>query len=531
MPARNSIELDHLGFSQRRVERWLWILAALGVSLRLLAYLLRQPLFTDEAKLATSLLDRDYAGMLEPLVYHQIAPVLFMWIQETSTRVFGFSEYSLRLVPVTAACVSVLLMRHLSRRLLAGAPAVFAMALFAVSYYPIRHGAELKPYATDLLASLALTALAAEWLRRPGQRWLWLLAASGPLAIMLSYTASFVVVGVLAALLIPVFRRRDRPSALAWTIATLLSGASFALNVLLVAGSQYELRAAANFPMKGGFPPPGDLLGTFGWLVGAHTGRTFGYPLGGENGGSLLTFAAFLTGAVVLWRAGRRRLLPVLLAPFAAGLVAALLQKYPYGGSGRVSQYLVPAICLLAGVGAARLSSLARRPATWRQAQRGVLGFFVVFGVLFAVSTLVRPYRDRPDMVGRDFARWLWDVKSRDAVLVSAWDDLRLDFARPPDGWAPGGAAFRLYQRIYGPRSGGAAPDLTSVSHQRPLRVVFLASALKGRRPALEAWLTDMRTRYELLDRERHRLGPYKEQHHGLEDSVELYTFVPRETP
>ncbi len=533
-------ELAGRGLSESRLERWLWSLAAFGISLRVLVYLLRLPLFTDEAKLATSLLDRDYAGLLEPLAYQQIAPFFFMWIQETATVVLGFSEYSLRLVPVLAASASVLLMRHVARRLFPGMPAVFAVALFAVSYYPVRHGAELKPYATDLLASLVLTALAVEWLPRPGgepaeppekTRWLWLFAGLAPVAIAVSYTAVFVAAGILAALAIPVWRRRDWPSILAWTAGAVLAGATFAWNFFLVAASQYELRSAAKLPMIGGFPPAGDPLGALGWLIQAHTGRTFGYPLGGENGASLLTFVAFVAGAVVLFRTGKRRQLAVLLAPFALGVIAAILQRYPYGGSGRVTQYLVPAICLLAGLGAARLSSLAKHAATRRRTQRAVLAVFVLFGVLFGASTVARPYRDRPDMTGRGFARWLWDAKSRDAELVSAWEDLQLELARPPDQWAPGGAAYRLNQRIYAPRHRrGEAPDLGNVSHRRPLRVVFLGSALSKRRDALEEWFREMQTRYELVGREWHRLGGYREQH-GREDWVELYTFVPRADP
>ena len=45
---------------------------------------------------------------------------------------------------------------------------------FAVSFYPIRHGAEIKPYACDLLAALVLLALAVEWMRSPeSSRWWW----------------------------------------------------------------------------------------------------------------------------------------------------------------------------------------------------------------------------------------------------------------------------------------------------------------------------------------------------------------------
>ncbi len=524
-------ELDDPGLDEQRIEGWLWFLVALGIGLRVLLYLLRQPLFTDEAKLATSLLDRGYAGLLEPLAYQQIAPFLFMWIQETVTVVFGFSEYSLRLVPVVCACASVLLMRHVTRRLFAGTPAIFSLALFAVSYYPVRHGAELKPYATDLLASLVLTALAVEWLRQPDRpRWLWLLAAAGPLAISVSYTAALVAAGVLTALAIPVWRRRAWPNVLAWTACTLLAGAAFALSYYLAGADQYQLRTVAQLPMDGGFPPPGDPLGVLGWLVAAHTGRTFGYPIGGQGGGSLLTFAAFVAGAAVLFRTRRRSLLAILLCPFAFGLAAAMLQRYPYGGSGRVSQYLVPAICLLAGLGTARLTA-AKSSAVRRRGRQGVLVFLVLFGVLLAAWSMIRPYRDRPDMVGRDFARWFWDVKSRDAELVCAWEDLRLELARPPAQWAPGGAGYRVNQHIYSRRlRRGEAPDLARVSRQHPLRVVFLGSAVSRHRRALRDWTYEMQTRYELAGREQYRLGGF-EQQHGRAEWIELYTFVPHRVP
>jgi len=523
-------EIDHLGLSEQRIERWVWGFVALGIGLRVLTYLLRFPIWTDEAKLATSLLDRGYAELLEPFAYGQIATVLFMWVQKTASLVFGFSEYSLRLIPVLSAVAGVLLMRHVARRLFLGTPMLFAVAIFAVSYYPVRHAAELKPYATDLLASLVLTAVALEWLREPTRvRWLWCFAALAPLAISLSYTAIFVAAGILICLALPVWHERGWPSRLALGVSGLLAGGTFVANLLLFAGKQYQQRSRMTIPWPGGFPAWEDPPGVLAWLVQAHTGRTFGYPLGAEHGGSVLTFAAFAVGAIVLFRARRRLHLALLLCPFGLAFVAALLGLYPYGGSGRVSQYMVPAICLLAGLGAARISSIAKRSASRRRAQACVLAFLVLFGVLFGLGSFLRPYRDRPDMIGRDFARWFWDVKSRDAELVCAWQDLRLDFARPGErGWTPGGAGYRINQRIYYKRiHRGQPPDLASVSEQRPLRVVFLGTAVHSQPDAFEEWLREMRTQYDFLGRERHDLGRFEEQH-GQGDWVEIYSFVPR---
>ena len=71
-PASHGLErlhiplLDDAGWSQARVDLWLWGFTTLGIVLRLLVYLLRLPIWTDKAKLATSLLDRGYRGLAEP---------------------------------------------------------------------------------------------------------------------------------------------------------------------------------------------------------------------------------------------------------------------------------------------------------------------------------------------------------------------------------------------------------------------------------------------------------------------------------
>ena len=196
-------------------------------------------------------------------------------------------------------------------------------------------------------------------------------------------------------------------------------------------------------------------------------------------------------------------------------------------GSGRVSHYLVPGICLLAGLGIPRASSLFTHGTQRRHVQRAVLALLLVFGILLGVAVVVRPYRNRPDMANRDFARWFWDVMARDAELVCGWEDLQLEFARPPAQWAPGGADWRVNQRIYSERiHRRLPPNLANVSANHPLRVVFLGSALHGADDALDQWIDDMSRGYELASRKRHRLGAFKEQH-GKEDWIEVFTFVP----
>src|SRR5258708_28757739 len=90
------------------------------------------------------------------------------------------------------------------------------------------------------------------------------------------------------------------------------------------------------------------------WLVKVHTGNMMAYPYGGNHFGSVATALLVLVGTRVLWRRDRA-LLGLLLSPIGPAFVAAAMHRYPYGTSARISLYLAPAICLLAGQGLAAI--------------------------------------------------------------------------------------------------------------------------------------------------------------------------------
>ena len=91
------------------------------------------------------------------------------------------------------------------------------------------------------------------------------------------------------------------------------------------------------------------------WLLDMHTGTMMAYPVGDKHGGSVVTFLLVVAGDWRFIARTARAILAMLLAPFALGLVAAALGKYPYGGTARTMQYVAPSICLLMGLGMAEL--------------------------------------------------------------------------------------------------------------------------------------------------------------------------------
>jgi hypothetical protein len=179
----------------------LWGFVILGLSIRVVRYFVNYPIWHDEAFVAVNFLSRGYLDLLRPLDYSQVCPLFFLWIELTVVKLFGYSEWSLRFFPTLCALASVGLFWDLARQFRKGLSLLLAVAIFAVAFTPIRHGAEVKPYASDLLAALMLLRIGVEWTKNPASsRWLWIFAIVAPLMLGLSYPAIFVASGLCLAL-------------------------------------------------------------------------------------------------------------------------------------------------------------------------------------------------------------------------------------------------------------------------------------------------------------------------------------------
>jgi hypothetical protein len=374
-------------------------LVAVGVVARLVRYLLCFPLWGDEASVCVNLAERDFLGLTRQLECDQVAPLLFLWSARAACLLFGACEFSVRLVPLLAGLLSLALFWRLARALLPPLGATLAIGLLAVGRWPVTMSANAKPYSLDLLMALALLVAAVEWLRAPDRpRWLVLLAGLTPLALLASYPAVFVA-GAVSVALLPAVWRSGRGARVLFVLFNVGLLAAFLGSYGLVGREQIgpaqgSVGAYLREYWAHGFPPasPWPLLK---WLLLTHTGRMMAYPSGDANGGSAVTFGLFAAGAWIWWKAKRRALLALMLLPFTLNLLAAALQRYPYGGCCRLSQHLAPAVCLLAAAGGAALLErfVQRETARLRWA-----GAFCALLVLFAAGGMVcdvaRPYRD-----------------------------------------------------------------------------------------------------------------------------------------
>lgn len=412
-------------------------LVALNLLWRFVRWSMAFPIWGDEAFVVINLMRRDFAGAVSPLEYGQIVPLGFMWLEMAITRVLGFSERALRLLPFVIGVVSMLVFWRFAVKTFGRSAGLLAVGIFAASYYPVRHATEVKPYASDLLASLVLTWLAWNVCRQPRviSRWL-LLTGAAAFSIWLSYPAAFVVAGIGLLLTWIAFRQRHARCTALWLAYGLAVAVSFLIMFQVVAGPH---ASAGWVPGAGptvdewgrGFPLARGLAHLPLWFLKVHTGNMMAYPLGGRDGGSTVTFLLVLVGVVALLRArgdsparlrcqtSSRELLVLLLSPLPFTFVAACMQRYPYGSSARFSLHVAPAICLLAGLGLATVLFKGVPRRHLRPALKIAASAFAVVILAGIARDIAKPFKTESDKQNREIVRRLAEQTKTSDIWIS----------------------------------------------------------------------------------------------------------------
>jgi hypothetical protein len=511
------------------VPRLVWGFVILGAAIRLLRYALRFPLCVDESMLAENFLDRGFLDLLSPLDHEQIAPVGFLWIELACVRLLGFSEWTLRLFPLACGVASLLVFRHLASRVLSGVPLVLAVGCLAISKPPVGLSADVKPYAGDLFVALALLALLVEWLRRPEKTvWLWSLCAAIPLALSLSFPAVFVGGAISVGLLAFVCRLHDRRTWVAYVAFNAILVAIFAVTLPINAHStslHTRQFMDAYWLNCGGFPPTTEPLRLVTWLIDVHLGdRIFCFPYGAKNGGGSISLLCCAVGAIAMYRYEQRPLLTTFVAMFGLGFIAAAMHRYPYGGHIRLVQYLVPAICITAGAGAATLLGRIRRLKPQRLLMAGLVLAMAVFGIGFGVRQVLRPYEFIGDHRHREFARQFWGEQSGQTT-VCLLTDLKTNCG--PSVFAP---FYRCNQRIYSePHHNGRRLPLEEIRDlQQSFRlVVYRPPSENLDSHELIEVLMQIELNHELTGHEFYDM-PRKDDGFNMYGAYEVFRFAPR---
>jgi len=413
------------GISERIWWRAFWALAMAGVLWRLIRFAVGMPVWGDEAMLGLNIVNRDFSGLLLPLELHQVAPVVYVWLQKAVQIILGANEYSMRLVALVEGLAALAVLGVVLRRMLFLPEAVFAFGVIAVGTYSVRHSVELKPYAQDLLSSCLVWWGLVHYLSRPVPQRCLLLAGVLAAAVILSFPGVFVAGGAIIAVAV----LHKNCLRIAIPRLAVLSGftmATFAVVYFHSLRGQIVRHETGMTTYWAEAFPPGNLAAFPLWFLKVHTGNLMAYPFGGKNFASSLTALAALAGMVALVKRRSWVLLTAVVAPFALTLMAAALHRYPYGGSARVSQHLAPAIALLTGVGIC--AALRSIPTGIHQRRAAVIliSVFLMLAVGGATRDIVRPYK----------IRGVYEARQAINTWISSLEPSeRIECLTPPESW------------------------------------------------------------------------------------------------
>ncbi len=470
-------------------ERLAWAFVLLGCLACTVRYALGFPLIPDEAALAVNIARRGYEGLLLELEFGQMAPPLFLMVEEWVTRVLGFNEWTLRAFPFACALGAIVLFRFVARQVLTGWAFVLAVAVFSVSYWPLRYSAEVKPYAVDMLIACAWLLLALKW-NQSENPWRFLLAMI-PLALVgfgFSFPSVFVAGG--AVMYMTLAGRHG------WVTRLVQPGL---VGLCLLAGflATYELLVPARSGTaewmadywSDAFPPTGSIVAMAWWFLDVFAGELMPYPMGGENFASVGTLLVVMVGVVALVRSKRFGVLLLLAGPVALGLFAAFVHKYPFGTPTRLQLYLAPVFCLLAGMGLGTL--LPRIPApSWRGPMRVACLLLACIAVATMAKDVLVPQKSSTDEALRDATRLIWAPARFDGPRpLSLREDLGAAFVPEPEGMQSEVTRFLANYHMRVQREHEAEQE-RDIDPGEPVEVVTFYVEGRVDEAMREAWIT-----------------------------------------
>ncbi|HSB74145.1 MAG TPA: hypothetical protein VLC12_00765, partial [Terriglobales bacterium] len=351
-----SPELTIESYTPAPTRRWgyqqlAWALALLGAGIRVEQYLHNRSLWLDEAMVGLNLIHRTFGQLTQPLEFHVVEPIAWLFTAKVCNLLFGPGEKALRFPVLAAGVIAVALVLLLGRRLLSPAALCVAVGWFALSRPLIYYSSELKPYGSDpaVAGLLWLTAL---WtLSRPNGRRLAVLGLWGALAIWYSHPAVFVLAGLGLTILWWTLSEGGWRKLARWTPVLFAWMFSFAVNYW------FFLRSSSHDPMLlNNYQPLRLSLWHFEdvekplEMIFALQQTPFTILLGAA-------VFAFCMGCAYYWRRNRV-VFSLLLSPLLFALLASSLHLYP--AVGRFYNFFTPAMAILIAGGAEALMQLGR---------------------------------------------------------------------------------------------------------------------------------------------------------------------------
>jgi uncharacterized membrane protein len=346
-----------------------WFIIGVGIILRVAQFFYNRSLTEGEAALALNIVGRTYIELLKPLNYVQAAPVGFLMIQRFFVELFGSGEYAMRIFPLIAGIVSLLLLYEVARKILNKGAMTIALILFAVCNHVIYFSSEVKQYSSDVTLTLLIILITLYVLNSNfNLKSIILFGITSALSIWLSHPALFTLIGAVTVLITVIIKKKNWRLLVGLCFAGIITLTSLTFNYLLSLRALSRHRELLEFWQPSFMPFPPRSLADIRWF-GYVFLRTFKFPVGLSIYELLLAVLSFATGCLYMFLK-KRKIFFILLLPILLALIGSGLHKYPF--EGRLLLFITPSMILIIaeGINYMRMKMAYASP---------ILGFALVF--------------------------------------------------------------------------------------------------------------------------------------------------------
>lgn len=321
-----------------------WLIPATAIllfacGLRTVQYVARSSFWLDELSMVSNFEKRSLTKLVSrPLGEMQVAPAGFLAAVKVSSAVLGLNEMGLRFIPWISAIAGVFPFWRVARRVLSGLALLAGLLIFAVSPSLTWYGGNVKPYSSDIAATLLLVLLALRFEERPRDYEAGILAGLAGAPILFVSFPAIVTAAVLGLVLLLRWLRDRRRSSITplLCLVTPWGAAALAAGLLALRLVDPQTNAYMRRFWIDGFPPapwtsieallwvPQRLMETLGFLMF--------FQAADWTAGRIVAAAFGILACIGLVFLSRKfpRQTPLIVAPTIAAILAASARLLPF---------------------------------------------------------------------------------------------------------------------------------------------------------------------------------------------------------
>lgn len=355
-----------------------------GLALPLYQFLHNRSLWLDEAMLALNILAKDYRELLLPLDDHQVAPILFLWIEKWFVTVIHPAEYGLRVFPLFCYFLSLFFFWRLTRLLFKEQlTIVFALSLFVCSNALLYYSSEVKQYMCDVLMTTSIYFFTLKPYERKENRY-YILAITGSIFLFLSNVAPIILFSCGAYLCYQNLSSRSGDAKYLTGLIGVWGTIFLWYYFNFINDHPTQSIMVAYWSDANGFMPLNPVSGAFFHFLSTKTGEIFidFFQLGYWSKWGLPLLS--LLGCIHL--SSKKNLAALLITPFILHLLLSGFRLYPFHS--RLILYLCPLTILIITMG----FDLVQKIAAQHFGSSIQMGITIAFLLLIAQSFLARPF-------------------------------------------------------------------------------------------------------------------------------------------